>query len=97
MGAEEVVVGIRADEAHRLNGPQGRNGLYHVYPLVDAGMDKPAVKALCAKYDLLNPIYEWRSSVSCFCCFFQRLSDWRGLLRYHPTLYAVAEAWEKQS
>ncbi len=49
------------------------------------------------KYDLLNPVYAWRSNVSCFCCPMQRKSDWQGLLKHHPELFAVAEEWERQS
>lgn len=60
-------------------------------------MDKKDVLALCRKHDLLNPIYEWRSNTSCFCCFFQRIQDWRGLLKHHPELYALAEQWEGMS
>ena len=92
--ADDVVaIGIRADEAHR--------GLSeHKYavrrPLVDAGMTKRDVLELCRKYDLLNPAYAWRTNVSCFCCPFQRKSDWRGLLRVHPYLYALAEQWEQR-
>lgn len=60
-------------------------------------MDKKDVFELCKKYDLLNPVYTWRSTVSCFCCFFQRKSDWLGLLKYHPELFKLAEQWEKQA
>lgn len=96
QNAEGVAVGIRADEPRRLN-REKRGCTEFFYPLADAGMDKKAVKELCQKYDLLNPVYEWRSNVSCFCCFFQKLSDWRGLLKNHPTLFAVAEEWERLS
>jgi 3'-phosphoadenosine 5'-phosphosulfate sulfotransferase (PAPS reductase)/FAD synthetase len=96
VGAERAAIGIRADEPRRLNRAD-RNGVSFYYPLAEAGMDKADVKALCRKYDLLNPVYQWRSSVSCFCCFFQRAADWRGLQKHHPTLYAVAEEWERQA
>jgi len=73
----------------------GKPGM--VRPLIEAGFDKRAVLDLCRRYDLLNPVYEWRSSVSCFCCFFQKKSDWRGLLKHHPDLYALAEQWENEA
>jgi hypothetical protein len=60
-------------------------------------MDKKDVKALCRKYDLLCPTYEWRTNVSCFCCFFQRKSDWLGLMKHHATLYGIGEEWERQA
>ena len=97
----EVCQGIRADEPRRVRSREvsrpGCKNLYNSYPLVEAGMCKKDVFELCKKYDLLNPVYKWRSNVSCFCCFFQRKSDWLGLLKHHPELYALAEQWEKQS
>jgi len=95
--AEEVAVGIRADEPRRLE-KRARHKIHKfTYPLVDAGLEKKDVLELCGKYGLLNPVYDWRSNVSCFCCFFQRKSDWLGLLQHHPTLYGVAEEWENQA
>ncbi|NMB47214.1 MAG: phosphoadenosine phosphosulfate reductase family protein [Firmicutes bacterium] len=95
--AELVQIGIRADEPSRLRGKR-EGSTYEVgYALADAGYGKQEVMELCRKYDLLNPVYEWRTKVSCFCCFFQRKRDWLGLSKHHPTLYAVAEEWERQS
>lgn len=92
-----MAVGIRADEPRRLHtSARSRSGLHKfIYPLAEAGMGKKEVKELCQKYNLLNPVYEWRSSVSCFCCFFQRKGDWIGLMKYHPTLYEIAVQWEQ--
>jgi len=98
VNAEQVCVGIRADEPRRLRDTRPRCGAYEfIYPLAEAGYGKKEVKEICKKHGLLNPVYKWRSSVSCFCCFFQRASDWMGLLKHHPALYAVAEEWERQS
>lgn len=96
MQVEKMAVGIRADEPRRLN-MKPRNGIEFYYPLADVGMDKKDVIEFCKKYDLLNPVYEWRSNVSCFCCFFQRVGDWKGLMKYHPALYKIAEEWERQA
>jgi hypothetical protein len=60
-------------------------------------MGKEDVKALCEKHGLLSPAYKWRSSVSCFCCPFQRKHDWLNMLKEHPHLYSIAEAWEEES
>ncbi|HUW15360.1 MAG TPA: phosphoadenosine phosphosulfate reductase family protein [Anaerolineae bacterium] len=92
-------IGIRADEADRLeNGPSNKpaNAEYD-RPLVDAGMGKKDVLALCESRDLLSPAYQWRTNTSCFCCPFQRKRDWRNLQTEHPNLYALAEDWEDQS
>lgn len=87
--SKDMAMGIRADEPRRI---KGRN-----YPLVEAGMAKKDVLDLCRKYDLLNPVYSWRSNVSCFCCPFQRKGDWLGLWRNYPELYRIAEQWEEGS
>lgn len=91
----EVCIGIRADEPKRQRSALRKKNQHVVYPLVEAGYGKKEVMELCRKYDLLNPVYSWRSSVSCFCCPLQRKSDWIGLLQHHPELYAVAEEWER--
>jgi len=92
----EVAVGIRADEAHRNAGAAGKGGII-LRPLVEAGMGRKDCHQLCEKHGLLNPVYEWRTRVNCFCCFFQNRRDWWGLLHNHPSLYALAEEWENQS
>lgn len=87
--SKDMHMGIRADEPRRQHGKS--------YPLVEAGYGKKEVVELCRKYDLLNAVYSWRSNVSCFCCVFQRKYDWLGLLKYHPSLFALAEQWEQES
>ena len=94
--AENVCIGIRADEPRRLK-HWPTQGWEIRHPLNEVGMGKLDVLALCEKHGMLNPVYQWRTNTSCFCCPFQRASDWRGLLRHHPTLFKVAEEWEEQS
>ncbi len=92
-------IGIRADEADRLkDGPSNKPAnCEYDRPLVDAGMGKRDVLALCESRGLLSPAYRWRTNTSCFCCPFQRKQDWRNLQREHPDLFALAEDWEDQS
>lgn len=98
FGATEVCVGIRADEPRRQKRWKPRKGEHEfTWPLVDAGLGKAEVLALCERHGMLNPVYQWRSSVSCFCCPFQRKGDWLGMLKHHPTLFKVAEEWEANS
>lgn len=92
----QVCVGIRADEPKRVRTTPRKNSEF-IYPLVEAGLEKKDVIEICRKHSLLNPVYEWRSNVSCFCCFQQRTSDWKGLLERYPYLYLIAEEWERQS
>lgn len=93
---EIVHVGIRADEPKRLVNKE-KEKYAKSYPLADAGYGKKEVMEICQKHDLLNPVYDWRTNVSCYCCFFQRIRDWRGLWKNHPTLFKIAEEWEEQS
>lgn len=94
--AEAVCVGIRGDERQRANLSASGLGYEYRYPLVEAGMGRRDVFTLCDKHGLLSPAYTWRSSTSCFCCPFQRKYDWKGMLKHHPSLYALAEDWEDQ-
>lgn len=88
-----VAIGYRADEPKRIE----RLHENQFSPLVNAGLGKEEVLALCAKYDLLNPCYKWRRSTSCWCCQFQSLREWRALAEHHPSLFALAESWEEES
>jgi len=98
-GALELLLGIRADEPRRaVLDRRPRCGTHRFsYPLVEAGLGKREVKELCERHGLLSPVYSWRSNTSCFCCPFQRIADWRGLLRHHPDLFGLAEEWERLS
>lgn len=98
----EVFMGLCADEAERatrLTATKERNNspIHTRFPLIEAGLSKADCRRLCTKYGMLNPAYQWRQNVSCFCCFFQSWHDWLGLLQNHPDLYRVAEEWEEQS
>jgi 3'-phosphoadenosine 5'-phosphosulfate sulfotransferase (PAPS reductase)/FAD synthetase len=87
---KDLAVGVCADEDHRM--PNAYR------PLIDAGITKRDARKLCEDAGLINPVYTTgRSSCSCFCCPFQRVSDWRWLLREHPDMFALAEEWERLS
>ncbi|MFH0802603.1 MAG: phosphoadenosine phosphosulfate reductase family protein [bacterium] len=92
----ELAIGITADEGHRAEGKSEKPFLL-LFPLVEKGITKDDTFKICRKEKLLNPCYSWRSSCSCFCCLFQRLSDWRGLLKKHPDLYRLSEKFEEVS
>lgn len=88
QGYEGLAVGICADEDRMPD---------KLRPLVDACITKGEAARIVERAGMLNPVYKWRSSCSCFCCPFQRLTDWRNMAREHPSLYALAEAWERES
>lgn len=99
---DSVAIGYRADEPKRVaklnrgtnKSKWNRGGIHQHSPIAEAGMGKKDVKKLCSKHGLLNPVYQWRTNVSCFCCPFQRKADWIGMLENRPELYAIAELWE---
>ena len=39
--------------------------------------------------------YNWRTRSGCYFCFFQRKSEWVGLLEQHPDLFELAKSYEK--
>ena len=43
----------------------------------------------------LPDYYQWRTRSGCYFCFFQRKSEWVGLLEQHPDLFERAKAYEK--
>lgn len=92
-----VLVGIAADEKHRMDTSEGTNKRY---PLVEYGMSEADCLASCYAMG-----YEWRESgactpdgtirlydilarVSCWCCRNKNLKELRNIRRYLP------EHWE---
>ena len=43
----------------------------------------------------LPDYYKWRTRSGCYFCFFQRKSEWVGLLEQHPDLFELAKSYEK--
>ena len=43
----------------------------------------------------LPDYYNWRTRSGCYFCFFQRKSEWVGLLEEHPDLFELAKGYEK--
>jgi 3'-phosphoadenosine 5'-phosphosulfate sulfotransferase (PAPS reductase)/FAD synthetase len=97
VGDESVVsyVGIRADE--------DREGLISTkpniktrFPFKEDGINHADVLRILEEAGLgLPKYYEWRSRSGCYFCFFQRKSEWVGLLERHPELFEKAKAYEK--
>lgn len=92
-----LYIGYRVDEEERVKKAMRKPRWNERYPLYEMGIDKKKAFEICEAYGIVNPIYRWRSGVGCFCCPFQRISDWRGLLENHPELFAIAEEVEKRN
>ena len=102
-------VGIRADEAwfeRAKNGNRilkGRKGyistkstIETVYPFVEDGLEKEHIYKILDLSIGRPEYYKWRTRSGCYFCFYQRRSEWIGLLENHPELYDKAQAYEKE-
>jgi 3'-phosphoadenosine 5'-phosphosulfate sulfotransferase (PAPS reductase)/FAD synthetase len=88
-------IGIRADEdrdgyiSHKPN-------ITPVYPFKEDGIREAEVFEILNNAGVgLPKYYEWRTRSGCSFCFFQRKSEWVGLLERHPELFEEAKQYEK--
>lgn len=92
-------VAIRADEDRvgykPLKTPSLRN-IEPKYPFKEDGITKEDVYRILEESGLgLPDYYQWRTRSGCYFCFFQRKSEWVGLLEQHPDLFELAKEYEK--
>ena len=92
-------VAIRADEDRvgykPLKTPSLRN-IEPKYPFKEDGITKEDVYRILEESGLgLPDYYKWRTRSGCYFCFFQRKSEWVGLLEKHPELFELAKGYEK--
>ena len=85
-------VGIRADEPNRKGYTEVTGGhITQRFPFVEDGINLTGVKKILKDAGLGLPgYYDWRTRSGCYFCFFQRKSEWVGLARRHPKLFARA-------
>ena len=98
VGNDEVVnyIGIRADE-DREGYISHRPNITAAYPFRDAGIAKADVIRILQRSGLgLPEYYRWRSRSGCYFCFFQQKIEWVGLFENHPSLFRVAQDYERQ-
>ena len=103
-------VGIRADEGewrvdpktrrkyfqHRKGYISTKSNITTVFPFIEDGLVKDDVYRILEDSGVGYPeYYHWRSRSGCYFCFFQRKSEWVGLLENHPDLFERAKAYEK--
>jgi 3'-phosphoadenosine 5'-phosphosulfate sulfotransferase (PAPS reductase)/FAD synthetase len=88
-------VGLRADEDREGYISTKPNITAH-YPFRSDGIVEADVYRILEEAGLgLPAYYAWRSRSGCYFCFFQRKSEWVGLLEKHPDLFEKAKAYEK--
>jgi len=98
VGEDEVVsyVAIRADEPGRVGYISTKPNITTVYPFKEDGIMKEDVYRILEDSGVGRPdYYRWRSRSGCYFCFFQRKSEWVGLMENHPELFEAAKAYEK--
>ncbi len=93
-------IAIRADEQDRIGyKPPKISGLHNIepkYPFKEDGITKADVYSILEESGVGMPdYYKWRTRSGCYFCFFQRKSEWVGLLEQHPDLFELAKAYEK--
>lgn len=81
-------VGLRADEETR-EGIYGEVAAFTRYPMREWGWGLAEVRAYLKARDVTIP-----ARTDCDVCFFQRINEWKALLRRHPERYAEGEAHE---
>ena len=92
-------IAIRADEDRVGYKPPKISSLPNIqpkYPFKEDGITKGDVYRILEKSGLgLPDYYQWRTRSGCYFCFFQRKSEWVGLLEQHPDLFERAKEYEK--
>ena len=92
-------VAIRADEDRVGYKPLKTASLRNIepkYPFKEDGITKEDVYRILEESGVgLPDYYKWRTRSGCYFCFFQRKSEWVGLLEEHPDLFELAKGYEK--
>lgn len=97
VGESEVMmyVGIRADE-DRAAYVSTKPNIHTVLPFKDDGITIDGVHRILEESGVgLPSYYDWRTRSGCYFCFFQRRSEWVGLMEKHPDLFALSKEYEK--
>jgi len=90
LGADTLLIGISADEVHRLKPPQEK-WVTREWPLVDMGW----TRRRCQDY-LREGGYIDVPRSACWFCPLQSIGRWRSLQSQHPDLWQRAMLLEKQ-
>ena len=98
VGDDPVIsyVGIRGDEGDREGYISTKPNITTVFPFKEDGIVKEDVYRILEDSGMGRPAYyDWRSRSGCYFCFFQRRSEWVGLLENHPELFRRAMEYER--
>jgi 3'-phosphoadenosine 5'-phosphosulfate sulfotransferase (PAPS reductase)/FAD synthetase len=90
-----MYIGIRADE-NREGYISTKSNIMPMYPFKTDGIGKADVIRILNESGIgLPKYYDWRTRSGCYFCFYQRKSEWVGLLENHPDLFKKAMGYEK--
>jgi 3'-phosphoadenosine 5'-phosphosulfate sulfotransferase (PAPS reductase)/FAD synthetase len=93
-----VYIGLRADEPSRVGNYGLYTGISYSYPFRDHGIGINEVLNLLNNAQITLPdFYRWRSTGGCYMCPWQRSSEWIGLYKNHPDLFAMAANEEEKA
>ena len=97
---QEIItyVGIRYDERGRVGYKPTNDLIKAKFPFIEDCVDKDGVMEILESSGLgLPDYYKWRSRSGCTFCFFQRRSEWIGLMENNPSAWEHAKSLEKQA
>jgi len=90
-----LYVAIRSDE-NREGYISTKPNITPLFPFKEDGITKADVFRILEDSGIGVPeYYEWRTRSGCYFCFFQRKSEWVGLIERHPDLFESAKQYEK--
>lgn len=88
-------IGIRADE-DRDGYISRKSNIVPIFPFKEDSITREdVIRILNESGAGLPSYYEWRTRSGCYFCFFQRKSEWVGLLEKHPEKFREAMTYEK--
>lgn len=99
VGDDKVVsyVGIRADE-DREGYVSTKPNIQGTLPFKEDGLGKADIIRILEEAGLgLPSYYKWRTRSGCYFCFFQRKSEWAGLLEHHPDLFELSKQYHEEN
>lgn len=87
-------IGIAKDEEYRIKEYNPNK----IYPLIQWDITEKDALEYClnAGYDF-NGIYNYFSRVSCWCCPFKSVEDYRTIYKYFPDKWAILKEWNSKS
>ena len=89
------LIGFAADEKHRVNDKFVKRA-NAIFPLIEWGVTEKDALAYClSKGFSWGGLYNHFSRVSCFCCPFKKIGDYRKIRKHYPELWRQMLAFDR--